>query len=79
MKLCPRCHTGKLEMKKVIYVQWQDPNLVIVDRIPAMVCDNCGEKTYDLQALENLQQLLWTTLTPPPRSPMRPSSQAGKR
>lgn len=78
MKLCPRCHTGKLELKKVVYVQWQDPNLVIVDRIPAMVCDNCGEKTYDLQALENLQQLLWTNLAPSQKPHSRAQSSAGK-
>ncbi len=61
MQLCPHCHTGKLEMKKVVFVQWDAAtHNTIVDRIPALVCDNCGEKAYAPQALDTLQQLLWT-------------------
>ena len=67
MQFCPHCHTGKIEWRKVVYVQWQSPDTVIVDHIPAKVCDNCGEKTYDLAALENLQQLLWAVSSTPTR------------
>jgi len=60
VQLCPHCHTGKIELRKVVFVQWQSPQTVVVDHIPAMVCDNCGEKSYDPRALDNLHQLLWT-------------------
>ncbi len=76
MQLCPHCHTGKIEWRKVVYVQWKGPRTVIVDRIPAKVCDNCGEKTYDLHALENLQKLLWAVTAPPARH--APTPPAGK-
>ena len=61
MKICPFCHIGKVESKKVVYVQWNGPDAVVVDRIPALTCDTCGEKTYDSDAMESLQRLLLTT------------------
>jgi YgiT-type zinc finger domain-containing protein len=59
MQMCPYCHTGKMKQRKVVFVQWHDPNSIVVDWIPAMVCDTCGEKSYDSFALENLHRLLW--------------------
>jgi YgiT-type zinc finger domain-containing protein len=61
--LCNYCHTGKLELRKLPYIQWHEKNLIIVDRIPALICDTCGDKSYDPNALENLQRLLWSNLT----------------
>jgi len=60
MQICPHCHTGKLELHKVVFVQRHSPKSVVVDHIPALVCDACGEKSYDPHALENLQRLLWS-------------------
>lgn len=71
MQICPECHTGKIVLRKVPYIQWYEAGLLIVDHIPALVCDNCGEKSYDMQALENLHRLLWSNpgdQAPPPRS-----------
>lgn len=61
MQICPFCHTGRVELRKIVYVQYHSPNAIIVDRIPALVCDTCGEKSYDPDAMENLQRLLWST------------------
>jgi YgiT-type zinc finger domain-containing protein len=58
MHICQACHVGKMLYRKVPYIQWYERNLLIVDRIPALVCDTCGERSYDLQALENLHRLL---------------------
>jgi len=60
MQICPHCHTGKLEMQKVVFVQQHSPGTIIVDHIPALVCDTCGDKSYDTRALETLQRLLWS-------------------
>ena len=60
--LCTYCHTGKLELRKLPYIQWHEKDLLIVDRIPALICDTCGDKSYDPNALENLQRLLWSNL-----------------
>ena len=61
MKFCPFCHIGKVKSKKVVYIQWNGPNSIVVDRVPALTCDTCGEKTYDPEAMESLQRLLLTT------------------
>lgn len=59
MEICSYCHTGKIEARKVVFVQWhEDDDAIVVDRIPAMVCDTCGEKSYEPRALENLHRLL---------------------
>jgi len=60
MQICPECHIGKITLRKVPYIQWYDAGSIIVDRIPALICENCGEKSYDIQALENLHRLLWS-------------------
>lgn len=68
MEFCPSCHTGKIERRKVVFVQWQQPNSVVVDHIPAMVCDTCGEKSFDSHALSNLHHLLWSSMQDTPVS-----------
>ena len=60
MNICPICHTGRLTRRNLVYVQWYDDDLLIVNRMPAVVCDVCGEHSYDREALEHLQQLLWS-------------------
>ncbi|RME48937.1 MAG: YgiT-type zinc finger protein [Caldilineae bacterium] len=58
-QLCPRCQTGKLTWRKIVFVQWYSPEAIVVDRLPAQVCDTCGERAYDSRALDTLQHLLW--------------------
>jgi YgiT-type zinc finger domain-containing protein len=72
MNICPYCHTGRLQRRNMTYIQWHDDALLVVDQMPATVCDVCGERAYDEQAVEHLQRLLWTN------APSRPSSQSSK-
>lgn len=44
----------------MVYLEWYDKELLVVDHMPAIVCDICGERVYDHNALEHLQQLLWS-------------------
>jgi YgiT-type zinc finger domain-containing protein len=53
----------------MVYVQWHGDALLVVDRMPAIICDVCGEKAYDEQAVENLQRLLWANAPGQPSSP----------
>jgi YgiT-type zinc finger domain-containing protein len=55
----------------MVYVQWHGDALLVVDRMPAIICDVCGEKAYDEQAVEHLQRLLWASA---PAQPWSPSS-----
>ena len=59
MNICPSCHMGRLEKRIMAYLQWHDDNLLIANHMPALVCDICGERIYDHDAVESLQQLLW--------------------
>jgi hypothetical protein len=51
------------------YVQWHGDALLVVDRMPAIICDVCGERAYDEQAIERLQRLLWAQLPGQTSSP----------
>lgn len=42
---------------------------MVVDRMPAIICDVCGERAYDEQAVEHLQRLLWASVPGQPSSP----------
>ncbi len=60
MKLCSICHTGRLQKRPITYLEWYGDTLLVVNHMPAIVCDVCGERSYDHDALENLQRLLWS-------------------
>ncbi|RME76880.1 MAG: YgiT-type zinc finger protein [Chloroflexi bacterium] len=66
MNICPTCHTGRLQKRLVSYLEWHGGALLVVNKMPAIVCDVCGERIYDHTALEDLQRLLWS---PPMRTP----------
>jgi len=59
MSICHRCHTGRLKRRAMVYVQWFGDDLLVVDRLPGVVCDVCGESAYDDEAVDRLQRLLW--------------------
>ncbi|MFQ5578343.1 MAG: YgiT-type zinc finger protein [Anaerolineae bacterium] len=73
-QLCPYCLTGKIEFRKIVFVQPHNADTIVVDRIPALVCSNCGDKTYDPQALDNLRRLLWTPAVGRPQAARRGST-----
>ncbi len=43
------------------YIQRHGEATLVVDRMPAIVCDVCGERAYDEKAVEHLQRLLWAS------------------
>lgn len=59
MNICPSCQVGRLEKRSMVYLEWHGKNLLVANRMPAMVCDVCGERVYDDRAIESLQRLLW--------------------
>ncbi len=60
MNVCPVCRTGRLQKRAMAYVEWYGPDLLVVNRMPAMVCEICSERVYDYDAIERLQRLLWS-------------------
>lgn len=62
MKICPSCRVGRLRQRSMAYVEWYGKNLLIADRMPVHVCDLCGERAYDDDAMESLHRLLWANI-----------------
>lgn len=57
-RVCPECQTGVMRFQRVAYFTWLNEDLVTVPDFPAWVCDVCGRREYDRQAILNLNTLL---------------------
>ncbi len=55
---CPECQAGRLHRTNVTYMTYIGAELVSVPNFPAWVCDICGRREYDNQALNQLSLLL---------------------
>jgi len=55
---CSECSIGMMHKAKVTYFTWLGAELITVPDFPAWICDVCGKREYDLDALNNLALLL---------------------
>ena len=55
---CRTCQAGKMQLHNVTYITWLGDELVTVPDFPAWVCDFCGRREYDGDALNRLSLLL---------------------
>ena len=44
---CLACNSGKLSAAEVKTAIWHGAKLVVVEDVPAFVCDQCGEQYYE--------------------------------
>ncbi len=44
---CASCGSNEVQQTRVRSAFWHDDRLVVVDDIPALVCEACGEQSYD--------------------------------
>ncbi|MBC7250541.1 MAG: type II toxin-antitoxin system MqsA family antitoxin [Anaerolineae bacterium] len=58
METCPVCHIGSLRKRRVTYTQTHKGQLTVIQGVPALVCDFCGEKWFDTEKVDGLQFLL---------------------
>jgi len=56
--LCSECQTGVLRLQYLTYFTWLHEELITVPNFPAWVCDVCGRRAYDGQAVLRLNTLL---------------------
>jgi YgiT-type zinc finger domain-containing protein len=63
MTSCNVCH-GKVEKKLTTFTQWYRERFVIVENVPAWVCERCGETYYDPDIAEQVQSLVWSEAKP---------------
>jgi YgiT-type zinc finger domain-containing protein len=57
-KPCPKCQGGRKQLRTVTFMTWLGNDLITVPNFPAWVCDLCGHRNYDTQALAQLSLLL---------------------
>lgn len=55
---CLECQGGRMHRKSVTYMTYIGDELISVPNFPAWVCDVCGRREYDNQALNQLSLLL---------------------
>ena len=55
---CSECNIGMMHKAKVTYFTWLADELITVPDFPAWICDVCGKREYDVEALNNLALLL---------------------
>lgn len=63
MEECGVCK-GKLKKQLLTYSQYLDGQFIIVENVPAWVCEQCGERFYDPEIVEKLQNLVWSQVKP---------------
>jgi len=57
---CPECHAGLMHLEHITYFTWLTGELITVPDFPAWVCDVCGRREYDAQAVSWLNVLLYS-------------------
>jgi YgiT-type zinc finger domain-containing protein len=62
-KECNVCH-GKLEHALTTYTQHYKGRLIVVENVPAWICEQCGETYYDPDIVDRLQTLIWSEAAP---------------
>ena len=55
---CNNCPAGVMHLRHITYFTWLGEELITVPNFPAWVCDICGRRTYDEQAVQWLSTLL---------------------
>jgi len=55
---CTECQAGIMHLHQITYFTWLDEELVTVPNFPAWVCDVCGRREYDTQAIAWLSTIL---------------------
>jgi YgiT-type zinc finger domain-containing protein len=61
---CEVCGIGERQGKLIRYSLLLEDKLVVVEHVPASVCDHCGETTLTPDIVERLQQTIWHSRTP---------------
>ena len=61
---CEVCTIGNRRLQLIRYKLSIDDRLVVVENVPATVCDNCGETSVEPKVATQLQKTIWERKTP---------------
>jgi YgiT-type zinc finger domain-containing protein len=57
---CP----GEYKQREVVRAVRQGDHIIVVEHIPAEVCDVCGDVLFTPETIQRLEALRWTTAPP---------------
>lgn len=55
---------GRLKKELVKYTLFYKENWIIVENVPAQVCQQCGEKLFEPEIVDKLQKVIWEEKVP---------------
>lgn len=58
-KTCSVCH-GELKQQLITYTQFLEGHFVVIENVPAWVCENCGETYLDPDVVDRIHRVLWS-------------------
>jgi YgiT-type zinc finger domain-containing protein len=61
---CEVCGAGERREKLIRYSLALEDRFVVVEHVPAAVCDHCGETTLTPEVVERLQETVWASRPP---------------
>ena len=61
---CEVCPVGQRQARRIRCTLAIGDGLILVDHVPAEVCDRCGEVTLSPETVERLQQTIWKQRPP---------------
>lgn len=62
MNNCYFCIKGKLKKEKVDIVRYWGKELVALNDVPALVCQQCGERYFDAKVSQKVEKRIEETL-----------------
>jgi YgiT-type zinc finger domain-containing protein len=54
---CDFCYDGRLQSREVREYYRVGKGVVVIERVPAYVCDRCGERYYNAKVAKQMRQL----------------------
>lgn len=54
---CDFCFEGKLRLRQVREYYRARKSLVVIEKVPAYVCDKCGERYYEAHVAKQMRRL----------------------
>ena len=61
---CEVCGAGRRQEQLIRYTLTLEDRVVVVDHVPASVCDHCVETTLKPEVVERLQNMVWSDQAP---------------
>ena len=54
---CPACESADTRLARVRSAFWHDDRLFVIENVPALVCNTCGEQFYDDAAVRMIDRM----------------------